>query len=385
MSTDTPERSTVAQSVADALRSTVSDPPMPALVGFDGFIDSIAELVDTRYDEDHHKPMDTIATFGKKVSAAAGKSSNFEVVVKTRKIGGNGPIMALALAKAGLGVTYVGNLGASAPDPVFEPLVELADAVHTVAPAGATDALEFEDGKLMLGKIGMLGEVTPERIRRTVGDEVYDAAGARARLIAMVNWTMLPHMNAIWEDLRDKVLPQSKSRPWVFVDLADPAKRTAEDLRGALELAGTLQERANVALGFNLSESVQAAGALGLEITGDPEAVIQTTAQSLLERLGVSAVVVHPRASAAAAVRSDTGEVTTAWFAGPWVGKPKLSTGAGDNFNAGFSHGLVLGLSPVQCLCLGVATSGYYVREARSPTRQELIGFCEALPQPEGG
>ncbi|MEM6750876.1 MAG: carbohydrate kinase family protein, partial [Planctomycetota bacterium] len=369
MSPDPAQRAAVARSAAQALRDAADLPPAPVLVGFDGFIDAIAEVVDVRYDEDHHKPMDTIATFGGRVAAAAGKSSNFELVVKTRKIGGNGPIMALALAKAGLGVTYVGNLGVPAPDPVFEPLQDLAHAVYSVAPAGATDALEFEDGKLMLGKHSMLGEITAERIRQTVGDEVYDHAGAHARLIAMVNWTMLPHMNAIWEDLRDKVLPQSEHRPWVFIDLADPAKRTADDLKTALELAGTLQARANVAMGFNLSESVQAAGALGVEIDGDAEAAIETTARALRERLGVSAVVVHPRSSAAAAIKGDDGEVASARFAGPWVGKPKLSTGAGDNFNAGFSHGLVLGLDVAQCLCLGVGTSGFYVREARSPTR----------------
>ena len=42
--------------------------------------------------------------------------------------------------------------------------------------------------------------------------------------------------------------------------------------------------------------------------------------------------------------------------------QPKISTGAGDHFNAGFCLGRVLGFWLAESLCAGVATSGYYVR-----------------------
>lgn len=57
--------------------------------------------------------------------------------------------------------------------------------------------------------------------------------------------------------------------------------------------------------------------------------------------------------------------------------KPKLTTGAGDNFNAGFVLGLMLGLSPDQALLTGMSTSGFYVRNAGSPKFEELIQFIE--------
>ena len=62
---------------------------------------------------------------------------------------------------------------------------------------------------------------------------------------------------------------------------------------------------------------------------------------------------------------------------GPYEPEPKLTTGAGDNFNAGFCFGQVLGLSPKESLILGTATSGYYVRNAESPTKEKLISFLE--------
>jgi sugar/nucleoside kinase (ribokinase family) len=61
------------------------------------------------------------------------------------------------------------------------------------------------------------------------------------------------------------------------------------------------------------------------------------------------------------------------------VEKPLITTGAGDHFNAGFMTGQLLGLGPESCLGLGVSTSGFYVRTARSPTLGDLETF---LAQP---
>ena len=48
---------------------------------------------------------------------------------------------------------------------------------------------------------------------------------------------------------------------------------------------------------------------------------------------------------------------------GPYTSNPRLTTGAGDNFNAGFCLGQLLGLSPQQCLITGTGTSGFYVQK----------------------
>ena len=60
--------------------------------------------------------------------------------------------------------------------------------------------------------------------------------------------------------------------------------------------------------------------------------------------------MVHPTSAAAAVV--DGGYAHTV---GPYTSKPRLTTGAGDNFNAGFCLGLLLGLSLEQCVMLGTA------------------------------
>ena len=73
----------------------------------------------------------------------------------------------------------------------------------------------------------------------------------------------------------------------------------------------------------------------------------------------------------------------SAEFAGPFIEQPKISTGAGDHFNAGFCLGRVLGFSLEESLCTGCATSGYYVRTAHSPTAVELAEFVKNLPTPQ--
>ena len=62
---------------------------------------------------------------------------------------------------------------------------------------------------------------------------------------------------------------------------------------------------------------------------------------------------------------------------GPYTKTPKLTTGAGDVFNAGFCHGLLHGLTPEEAIATGVCSSGFYVRECHSATDQELIAFMQ--------
>ncbi len=378
------DRAAVARSVAEALRKFAARPTRPqALIGFDGFVDSIIAVVDKRHSVAAYDPIPTIEAFGRRIQAKAGQSSNYELVVEVEKLGGNGPIMANAMAAAGVKVSYAGALGYPKLHPVFEEFAETAE-VFSVADPGFTDALEFEDGKLMLGKYQSISTLDWDRFKGGIGEDVFAQVVKRAGLIGMTNWTMLPQIESVYQAI-DRLLSEDDSgeRKFIFVDLADPAKRNDADIVAVFELFGQMQGNADVVLGLNLSESLQALRVLGMKQPGDAEAAILETATTLRERLGLHGCVVHPRKGAAAAVRSREG-VQTAEFQGPFVAKPKLSTGAGDNFNAGFCLGLLAGLGVKQCLCTGVSTSGFYVRNARSPKLSELADFCEKLPPAEG-
>jgi len=351
---------------------------LKATIGLDGFVDEIIAVVDKRHDFERFDRVKTIAVLGQKILAAAGKSSNYELIVKQMKLGGNGPIMANALAAAGMGVTYIGAVGFPVLHPVFEEMSRKATVIPLADP-GHTDALEFDDGKVMLGKVTPMNDVNWGNIDQRVGAERFFSLLNDSQLVAFVNWTMLPHMGEIWKQMLETRSPDRDKTPCTFFcDLADPEKRTPDDIGGAMRALSKFQGQVDVVLGLNLKESVTIAEVLGLPIPSDPEGSIETLAKDIRRELNLSCVVVHPRGGAAAATARESAK-----FAGPFVQSPKISTGAGDHFNAGFCLGRVLGMDLEQCLCVGVATSGYYVRNAQSATGQQLAEFIADLPEPQ--
>ena len=174
---------------------------MTAFIGLDGFVDEIVHVVDKRDSAESFQRLPTIAKLAERLGAAANKSTNIELVSRLTKLGGNGPIMANALASFGLGVTYLGNLGYPNLHPIFADFAKRAE-VHSIAEPGHTDALEFEDGKIMLGKHSSLKEVTWANIQARYGLEKFARHFASADLVGFVNWTMLPYMSDIWDALR---------------------------------------------------------------------------------------------------------------------------------------------------------------------------------------
>ena len=71
---------------------------------------------------------------------------------------------------------------------------------------------------------------------------------------------------------------------------------------------------------------------------------------------------------------------TVSLVEGPYVEKPLITTGAGDHFNSGFCLGKTLGLDNGTSLLIGVTTSGYYVRTARSPNLEDLAQMLRNWP-----
>src|SRR5438876_5281286 len=157
-----------AQCSAQLLAAASRSGPMTAFVGLDGFVDEILHVVDKRESAEKYTRLATIREFSDRLAAAAGRSTNVELVSQLTKLGGNGPIMANALASFGLKVTYLGNLGYPNIHSVFADFAKRA-TVYSIAEPGYTDALEFEDGKIMLGKHQSLKQVNWENIKSRFG------------------------------------------------------------------------------------------------------------------------------------------------------------------------------------------------------------------------
>jgi hypothetical protein len=342
-----------------------------AVVGLDGFVDQIVHPVATRHGQgEAFTPMATIETFGRRVLGAAGQGTNIELYPRFEKLGGNGPIMANALLAAGLRLKYIGALGVPALHPVFQEMARRAEVVSLCAPA-VTTAVEFSDGKVMLGMMKSFDEITYARIAEVMGEGALLDCLSRADLVALVNWTMIPNMTSIFDELTGRVFPSLPPRERLFFfDLADPEKRSAADLSLALQAIARFQAFGRVTLGLNFKEAQQVFAVLGCSPETENEKGLRSMARQIRQKLEIATVVIHPTKSAACATKDDTW-----WVAGPYAEKPLITTGAGDHFNAGFVTGQLLGLGPESCLGLGVSTSGFYVRTARSPSLGDLESF----------
>jgi len=348
------------------------------IIGLDGFVDEIIHVVDKRQDFANFTRVSTIAELGERISRAAGLSTNIELVPVQVKLGGNGPILSNALLESGVALTYVGALGKPAIHPVFQPMADKARAVYSLCEPGHTDAMEFGDGKVMLGKHASLKELTWEACKAGMGGAEGIAALINdSDLFGMENWTMIPYMSQIWEGLIAEVFPLLKPRavkPLAFFDLADPEKRTKEDILHAMKLIGQFEEKFRAVLGLNEKEVYEIAEVFGIAVNeSDPPAEkMQKAVTAVYEAMGIYCLVVHPVKSACCMI-----DGAYHYIDGPYCEKPVLTTGAGDNFNAGFCLGQSLGMEPLESLIMGVSTSGFYVRNAKSPTFEELIGFVD--------
>ena len=229
----------------------------------------------------------------------------------------------------------------------------------------------------MLGKLTPMDVISYQTVLAAVGGvEALTRLLSTVTGVATVNWTMTLSMTEIWNTISAEILPGLRShRPLWFVDLADPAKRTEEDLRAALDALVALQAHADVILGLNGSEARQVVDVLGGSWSGDHESTesAREGAVFIRQQLGLSYVMVHLVGSAAAATSEES--VAVPGFKCP---NPVITTGAGDHFNAGFFSSLLAGLPLDHCCTVGGATSGYYVRNALPPSRQHLIDFLNA-------
>ncbi|MCB9844722.1 MAG: carbohydrate kinase family protein [Phycisphaeraceae bacterium] len=371
----------IAEHAATALQAAAgSRPKVRAVVGFDGFVDSMIRVVDRRRGPapDEFDPVATIGAFAQRIGRAAGRSGNIELVVQEDRPGGNAPNHAQGLAALGARVTLIGAVGSgqgSTLHPTFSPLSSKLETILPIATPGQTLALEFDDGKVMFNIAQQVQAVTWDAILRTVGADRLTAMLADADLLSLNNWTICAGAQEIWDRLSDDVLPSLGRRLHVQIDLSDPAKRDDADIREMLGTLRRMNASASVCLGLNLAESARIALVAGAD---DGLERLGERAGSIRAAIGVDAVAIHDHRGAAIAGTNDRAEIM-----GPFTRSPLISTGAGDRFNAGLALARALGLDLHDALACGVGVGGWFVRHGHAPTLAELAGFLRAWPHPE--
>ena len=344
------------------------------VTGFDGFVDEMISVVGERRSPDDFAPVADIGTFGAMIAAAAGQSSLREIVVTAVQPGGCAVNLADGLASLGVTVDCFATVG-EPPHPAFGDIAAKCHGFSSWGPEpGRTLAFEFDDGKLMFSAVEQLAAFTPHSVREHLTDGTYAAACEVAQVIALTDWSLYPYMTPVWRLLRSEVFSRLTHRPAFFIDLVDPSTRSVADIRDMAAILQEFEPVGPVTLGLNGNEANVLCRAHDLSSApadATPEQTLQQ-AFALRDLFGVTRVVIH-RVPFAVSAAAESGCMQP----GPYRAGVKKSTGAGDRFNAGFCLGLALGLDDSESLVLGCAASGFFVRNARSASREELVDFLE--------
>lgn len=358
------------EKLATALAERISIiPHQRIVVGFDGFIDEVIQVVAERTDQNTFRPMAGIPEFAAWAEAAAGRNSLREIIVRRQDPGGCAVNLADGLSSLGAAVALFATLGSSI-HPAFAGIAARCAAVHPLGEVhGRTLALEFPDGKLMLCAVSQLATIDRTLAEAALTSGAYPAACAKAQVIALTNWALYPHMTAIWELLGERVFSRLPHRPAFLVDLVDPRGRSQMDQLMMLQQLRRLETWGRVTLSLNLNEANALGELLHLPLTITDE--VGTAADRLRTTLGLSEIVIHNGKAAATA-----GASGIQMLAPPWCAAPVKLTGAGDRFNAGYALGLALNLSPDLRLALGNATGSAFVAQGSSADLAGVMTAC---------
>jgi len=336
-----------------------------AVLGFDGFVDTVARAI--RLKSDVTQYFDTMAEFGRYAQEKSGMNFSLELEERMVKLGGNMPIMAQAMANMGTNIVAMGSMGYPELHRVFRPMAAYIELASFADP-GLSTAIEFNDGKMLLAQMGALNHVDWSIVKERIGLEAIRRIFAGADLYAILNWSELDHATSIWKGILSDVLKGKNfaQKPIGFFDLSDCSRREPKAIQEALSLLKEFKQYWNVTLSLNQNEARVVYAAL----TGKDgrEIPLEKVGLALYQELDAT-IIIHYSKQALAWSSSGFVSATS-----ETLHTPMLSTGAGDNFNAGICTGMLMGLSTGECLTLGHAVARHYMTTGISPTISNLLG-----------
>jgi sugar/nucleoside kinase (ribokinase family) len=339
--------------------------------GFDGFVDSIVRVVNFKTEVGGPVFFNTIKEFGNYIAGKSGSGFSLESEELVQKLGGNMPIMANAMAQMGTNVSCIGAFGMPSVVPVFSQMHPNC-SLYTYTNPGFTTAMEFTDGKIMLAQMTDLNHSDWNIIKSTIGLEKLRAIFNDADLVCLVNWSELDHSNNIWQGLLADVFAGSGATPkQFFFDLSDCSKRKPETITSAIKLIEQFGKYGKVTLSLNHNEANILYQTL---INHNPPADLEASGNKLFTELNIDTLVVHSSKLSASWNANGT------YVSQPvFIANPKFSTGAGDNFNAGYCMATLIGLNAELALIMANSVSSCYITTGDSPDIMALNTYISEL------
>jgi len=342
-------------------------------IGFDGFIDTIAKIIHNK-EEQSIAFFNRIKEFGNYILEKEGSSFSLELQEISVRHGGNMPITANALGQLGIQVNCIGATGYPRIHPAFESISPNC-SFYSFAEPGTSAAYEFNDGKIFLASMGKLNSTGWNEIKSRVGLDTLIQLYKECDLISIVNWSEIDLSSEIWKGILKDILPAytgPHKKQIAFFDLSDCSKRTGKEISEVFSLLEEFSLYTKVILSVNRNEARLLHKVLYKKDSHDDLAQL---GQSIFQKLQTNTLVVH---SSKEAIAYNNEEM---FKAGSFFTEtPVISTGAGDNFNAGFCAAQLSALDMQSSVIFANAVSGLYIRTGASPMLKDVIRFFETNP-----
>ncbi|MFX0098217.1 MAG: hypothetical protein ACFFCS_01460 [Candidatus Hodarchaeota archaeon] len=342
--------------------------------GMDGYIDSLYSLVGKRDDVANFSIMNSMLEFSAKINDVAGSSCNIERVLKKRLGGGFGPNMARSIGTLGVEVDLMGCLGA--PSEVFTSTLPENVNYYSLADPGATCALEFNDGKIMITDFSNIYGVNWNLIEEKIGKENFLELMNGVDAIGQGHWALVPFLNDIWKIWLEEIFPSmNKRRRIFFVDCADMSKRSNEHVHEMVNLLENFNaiDGMRSILSMNDKEAIQFsrayAGIREIQEFSD----YYTAGLDMIDEFDIHAVVIHSPYFATVTSKENTWHLKEGF-----TSKPRFTTAAGDHFNGAFLVAVASGMFELdEAVLIANASTAHFVRTGISPLVTDIKGFIE--------
>lgn len=358
------------RAAVDDCKSTFPETPTggDVVFGFDGYLDTVRELSEER--STGTERITSLEVVGNRILEAADADSSLSFGWQTtgKRAGGHVCHLSRAYEKLGYEPTLVGTLG----DPI-RPFIEERFGhleLHSLGETGTTDAVEFNDGKLMFSEAGEIDSLDWEHLMNTVGRETLADAIDGTRLLGIGYWAMIPGLPSILDGLRERVWPTLSDPPeHVIVDPADVRRLSPDDLEAIVSASGRFATVADLTVSANRVETK----AITEAVCGQADADQVENTRRVFDTLDVDRVVSHGVEQSCCVSAAGTSTVAV-----EPLSEPALTTSAGDHFTAGFSLGLSEGVSESAALVVGNAYARRFVETGQTPDFEELYDAIES-------
>ena len=346
-------------------------------LGIDGFIDEVWQIIESRANNDEYRLYRRMIDFSQTLAGCDEGGFSNEIIRNRRSAGGFTANTGRAVSRLGVGFSLLAMFGKDGVDPVFAELDATGNLV-SVGDPGICQIYEFADGKLMFPYIQEIMKFNWRSLTEAVDEGELKKLFAGSDIIAIGYWSLLPAFNEIVENICGLLRgcggggcggDGGDRQRRMFFDFADIRKRDRASLETTLEKLAGLGSRIPMTLSLNEHEATLLYSYYGEEFdTQDGEGADART-ERVRSAIGIDELVAHTPYFAAAASAKEGCCVTPQNY----CTSPLITTGAGDNFNAGYLAALLKGLPMPERLTVANAVTYLFVSRGRSPGIDEVF------------